>query len=279
MSSIRYFTFLHICGVQEFHKDKIRYFNMQYDTSKAYIVPFIGAQNFQIENANVLEIGSGEGGVLKAFTELGFNCVGIELSSSRVNLANEFMKEERMKGQVQFISSNIYNINPELYFKEKFDIIILKDVIEHIFDHEKFLSHLKSFLKEDGIVFFGFPPWQMPFGGHQQILKNKFISHFPYIHLLPAAIYKFLLTIAKERPVQIDELMDLRKTGLSIERFEKLVKTAGYSIVNSRHYLTNPIYSFKFGIKTREQYKIIQSIKWMRNFVTTGVYYTIKIND
>ena len=52
----------------------------------------------------VLEIGSAEGGVLKAFVEEGCYCVGIELSENRTKLANEFQKEDVEKGNLKFIA-------------------------------------------------------------------------------------------------------------------------------------------------------------------------------
>ena len=56
----------------------------------------------------------------------------------------------------------------ELYTSRQFDLILLKDVIEHIPDQERVIPYLKEFLKPGGRVFFGFPPWYMPHGGHQQ---------------------------------------------------------------------------------------------------------------
>lgn len=262
----------------EFHKDKERYFNMQYKTCKAYIIPFIEIDSYDPDRSYVLEIGCGEGGVLKAFTEIGYKCTGIELNEKRVELARKFMADDLINQRIEIIESDIYNIDPDNSFTHKFDIIILKDVIEHIFNQEKFLVHLKSFLAPGGKVFFGFPPWQMPFGGHQQILKNRFLSHFPYIHLLPRFLYKKIMQIAGESPNQIQELLDLKTTGLSIERFERLVTEAGYLIDKKRFYMTNPIYSYKFGIKTRKQIELISAIPHLRNFLTTGVYYTIKLS-
>ena len=157
----------------EFHKDKERYFDMQYQVTKNYIQPFIAEQVALDQPLNVLEIGCAEAGVLKAFTELGHQCTGIELNENRLVTAAAFMKKEVDNGQISFICRNIYDIDVEKDIPEKFDLVLLKDVIEHIPDQAKFMLRLREFLKPNGKVFFGFPPWQMPFGGHQQICKNK----------------------------------------------------------------------------------------------------------
>ena len=181
------------------------------------------------------------------------------------------MAEEMAAGKLKIISRDIYKTDPEMELGGKFDIIILKDVIEHIHDQPKLIGWMQHFLKPEGIIFFGFPPWYMPFGGHQQICRSK-LSKLPYIHLLPRFLYKAVLKWNKEN---VDEMMEIRETGISIERFERICKEQGYRLVNRRHYLLNPIYEWKFGWKPKTQLGLIRAIPFFRNFLTTCVYYTI----
>ena len=259
-----------------FHTDRKYYFDFIYKTSKSYIIPFIEEYKKLAQSDTILEIGCAEGGVLKAFTERGNKSMGIELSQKRIDLAHEFMSTEVSEGLAQFISKDIYDIDTDNELPFKFDIILLKDVIEHIFSQEKFMARLDQFMNKDGLVFFGFPPWQMPFGGHQQVLKSKLLSKIPFLHLLPRFIYKGLLTLFGESDYKIKEMMELVETGLSIERFERIVNKANFEVVHKRHFFINPVYSFKFGLKPRRQLKLISAIPYIRNFFTTGVYYIIK---
>lgn len=246
---------------------------MQAENAGQFVIPFI-EEAFPIKpGMRVLEIGCGEGGVLKAFINKGLTGVGVELVEERLVNAREFMKEELASGKVRFISKDIYDVSPETDFGGGFDIIVLKDVIEHIFDQEKLIGRLKSFLKQGGVVYFGFPPWQMPFGGHQQIIKNKFLANLPYYHLLPRPVYKGILDLAKQPS---KELLEIKETGISIERFERIVKKCDYKILHYTHYLINPIYRYKFGWKARKQAGVIKAIPWVRNFFTTCVYYLIQ---
>lgn len=61
----------------------------------------------------------------------------------------------------------------------------------------------------------------MPHGGHQQICESKFLSMLPYYHLLPSFLYKLVLRSFGEAPSTIECLMEVKSTGISIERFEK----------------------------------------------------------
>ncbi|TAL43989.1 MAG: class I SAM-dependent methyltransferase [Chitinophagaceae bacterium] len=258
----------------EFHKDKQRYFEMQAENAEQYVIPFI-EEAFPVKpGMRILEIGCGEGGVLKAFVEKGLTGVGVELVEERLVNAREFMKNELAAGKVTFISKDIYDVNAAQEFGGEFEIIVLKDVIEHIFEQKKLISRLKNFLKPGGVIYFGFPPWQMPFGGHQQICRNKLLANMPYYHLLPKSIYKGILNLAKQPS---KELLEIKETGISIERFERIVKECDYKILHYTHYLVNPIYRYKFGWKARKQAGIIKAIPWVRNFFTTCVYYLIAV--
>lgn len=260
----------------EFHKDKSTYFNYQYGTAKEYIIPFIEETFKLTANLKILEIGCAEAGVLKAFTERGNDCVGIELSASRVKLAEKFMADEVKSGKVRFITKDIYDIDIEQDIGHKFDLVILKDVIEHIPNQEIFIRKLKDFLTENGKVFFGFPPWQMPFGGHQQITSKKILSLFPYYHLFPMGIYTAILRAFGEKEPVIKGLVEIKETGISIERFEKIFKQEKYNQLSRKLFLTNPIYKYKFNLTPKTQFRFISALPVFRNFVSTCAYYLIQ---
>lgn len=259
----------------EFHKDKARYFGMQYKTTKEYIIPYISDHINLSEQKQILEIGCAEAGVLKAFLDQGHHCMGIELSEGRVQLANEFLKEEVAEGRARILNKNIYDIDIEKDIGNRFDLVILKDVIEHIPNQEKFMSKIGDFLNPGGKIFFGFPPWMMPFGGHQQLCRSKMLKRLPYFHLFPKTIYKGILKVAGEPEVVIKDLMEVKDTGISVERFNRILKKEGYQIDKHHLFLTNPIYKYKFNLKVRRQSSVIAAIPWVRNFVSTCAYYLI----
>ncbi len=199
--------------------------------------------------------------------------MGVEIDNSRVENAKRLMIKEINEGLVSFFSSNIFDVSVN-DLGGKFDLIILKDVIEHIHGREKLYDKFKEILKFDGIVFIAMPPWRMPFGGHQQMLHNKIYSRIPYFHLLPFWFTKLLLKWDKYP--HIDAWKDIRQTKISINGFKKEVKKNNFDILHSTLYLINPNYKFKFNLKPRRQFRLIACLPYFRDFLTTTVYYIIK---
>ena len=263
----------------DFHKDKDTYIKWQYENAKNYVIPFIEKSLPLKTGMRVMEIGCAEGGVLKAFTDRGCFGYGVELQDSRLERAKIVFENELKANKVKLISKDIYDFDLENDLEDKFDLIILKDVIEHIHDQNRILKYLREFLKPKGHIFFGFPPWQMPFGGHQQLVKNKFLSKLPYYHLLPMVLYKSILKLGGESPQKIKDMAEIKDTGISMERFEKLLKKNLYSTPTKTFFLINPIYKHKFNLKPREQIALINKIPVIRNFLTTCAFYLVRKED
>lgn len=257
--------------MQKRHKNKEQYFNEQGLTSLKFVVPFISDLVKPDSETNVLEIGCGEAGNLKPFIDMGCKATGIDISCSRIELAHEFYKNHINRKNLTLICEDIYKVNPD----KKYDLIIMRDVIEHIPNQEKFMRFVKSFLKPNGIFFLAFPPWQNPFGGHQQICRGKILSKLPWFHLLPRRIFTHFLQLMGESKETITALLEIKDTGISIERFEGILKRENYKTLKRVFYFINPNYETKFGIKPRKQLKLIASIPWFRNFFTTAMYYAV----
>jgi 2-polyprenyl-3-methyl-5-hydroxy-6-metoxy-1,4-benzoquinol methylase len=257
--------------MQERHKNKEQYFNEQGLTSQKFVVPFISDLVKLDSQTTVLEIGCAEAGNLKPFVDMGCKATGIDISCSRVELAKEFYKNHQNRANLTLICEDIYKVNPD----KKYDVIIMRDVIEHIPNQEIFLGFVKSFLKPDGKFFLAFPPWQNPFGGHQQICRSKILSKLPWFHLLSRPLYKFVLKAFGENEGTITALFEIKDTGISIERFERILKLENYKIDKRVFWFINPNYQTKFGLKPRKQTGIISSIPWVRGFFTTAMYYVI----
>ena len=151
-------------------------------------------------------------------------------------------------------------------------IIIIRDVIEHIPNQELFLPFIKRFLSPHGIIFVAFPPWQNPFGGHQQICNNKLLSHLPWFHLLPRPVYKKVLEWGNVNP---GGLLEIKDTGISLERFLSIVHKEKYRIAEEILYFINPNYETKFNLHPRRLWRFL-NIPYIRNFYTTCGYYILK---
>jgi len=261
--------------MQQRHYNRKQYFEEQVSTTSKYVIPFIHKDIEVSPEISVLEIGCGEAGNLKPFLDLGCTeVVGIDLSESKIELAREFYSNHPNKQKLKLIAADIYDVFEEL---GQFDLIITRDVIEHIHGQEKFMQFSRKLLKPGGKFFLGFPPWYNPFGGHQQICESKLLSRLPYFHLLPKPLYKLLLKSFGESPKKIESLMEIKDTGISIERFENILKKTNYKIDRRQLYFINPNYEVKFNLKPRKQTPLIAHLPFIRNFLTTVGYYLISL--
>jgi SAM-dependent methyltransferase len=263
--------------MQTRHTDKEQYFNEQVYTTEKYVIPFIRDVLPVKPGISVLEIGCGEGGNLKPFLDLGFKVTGIDLSVTKIELAKKFFADHPHHDKAVFIANDIYLAEHEL--REKYDLIIMRDVIEHIHDQERFMEYVKRFLKQEALFFLAFPPWHNPFGGHQQICENRLLSKMPYFHLFPAFLYRLILKAGGETKEKINALLEIKDTGISIERFERILRKSGYDIKLKQLYFLNPNYEVKFRIKPRKQGRIFSQIPFFVNLITTVGYYLIARNE
>lgn len=264
--------------MQQRHKDRKRYFDEQAVTTEKYVIPYIAKHKSIGPDTSVLEIGCGEGGNLKPFVDHGCQCAGIDLNQKQIENANRFFASHPNVHKVSFVCSDIYDITPPPA-NQKYDVIIMRDVIEHIHNQEKFMGFLKGFLKKDGVVFCAFPPWYMPFGGHQQICKGRVISKLPYVHLLSNRLYSFLLKKNGETDDMVNGLLEIKETGITLERFERICRDEHYRILDKTYFFINPNYEVKFRLKPRRCLPVFREIPYLRDFYVTAGYYLIENND
>lgn len=262
--------------MQERHLDRSKYFQEQSLTSERFVIPYIDTVVPINAKLVMAEIGCGEGGNIKPFLDHGCNVTGIDLAVNKIENAKKFFADHPQKENLTLIAEDIYNIQPGDV--PLFDLIIMRDTLEHIHDQEKFLNHLRTFLKPNGKVFLGFPPWRMPFGGHQQLCKSKFLSVLPYYHLLPRPLYKGMLKIFGESERKIEDLIEIKDTGISLIRFKKIIKKLGYKVDKETRYLINPNYEIKFKLHQRKLWPVF-NIPYVNEFYVTTYYCIISLKD
>lgn len=257
--------------MQKRHTDRSLYFKELAITSEKYLLPFIEKATPINKGTKVLEIGCGDGGNLLPFIRKGCQVTGIDLDETRIQQATTFMAE--------------YNYHPILFVADiltddrldnDYDLIIIHDVIEHIYNKDAFFTRIKNLIKSNGLIYFGFPAWQMPFGGHQQICPGKLASHLPFIHLLPKQCYRFLLYCLGENKSTIEGMLEIKSCGITIDRFKKLIKYHQFNIIKEQLYFINPHYETKFGLTPRLLHPFIGQITFLRNFFSTSYFFLIK---
>jgi 2-polyprenyl-3-methyl-5-hydroxy-6-metoxy-1,4-benzoquinol methylase len=257
----------------DFHTNPSAKFEQQVAVTTHYILPFCKSVG-DIEHTKVLEVACGEGGVLLPFLQHGSHVTGVDLSAPRIESAKAFFKDAIQQEKAAFFAQNVYDADWQQRAKNAFDWIILKDAIEHIPEQQKLLSLLKGFLSEGGKIVVCFPPWRMPFGGHQQLTSSKF-GRLPYYHLLPRKMYEKVLKLMGESETQIQVQLEIHDTRISTLQLERFAKNAGLYVVKRQFWLLNPIYQYKFGWKPRKQLPFLAKIPVLNDFVTTSAYYIL----
>lgn len=120
--------------------------------SNEYINHFTKIVNFLIshinnKNARILDIGCSTGGLLSIFKLNGYsNLLGIDPSPSCV-------KTTRKLYNIKATVNNISNFNTN----EKFDLIILSAIFEHLVDFGSSMQKIRSSLKDQGLLFIEVP--------------------------------------------------------------------------------------------------------------------------
>lgn len=260
--------------MQERHLDRKKYFLEQARTTELHVIPYLMAHGSIRKGDRVLEIGCGEGGNLAPLLDIGCRVVGVDYVASRIDVAKTMFADHPKRDALELVVADIYDWHPE---EGGFDLIIMRDVIEHIHDQSRFMEVVKRFMHRESRFFLAFPPWQNPFGGHQQICKNKWLSKLPYYHLLPKTIYAGILRWGGEQQKTIDDLLEIKETGISLERFEGICEARNYHIAQKTWWLINPNYEIKFGLRPRKIYPIFAAIPWVRNFYITCGYYIVRM--
>ena len=100
-----------------------------------------------LKNIKVLDIGCGGGLLCEPLSKLGAKVVGIDASEKNIKIAKTHAKKSKLK-------INYYCASPENFIsKEKFDVILNMEIVEHVEDVNLFLKESSKFLKKNGIMF------------------------------------------------------------------------------------------------------------------------------
>jgi len=256
----------------EFHHDPVRYWRMQYLCAQEYVIPFLEKTcQLELRGKSVLEIGCGEGGVIAAFYDHGCQAAGMDISEARLQKARERANAEGKTRDIHFACVNILQPEETLAWQQRFDLIVMKDVLEHLPGHQQALAHIAKLLKPRGHLFISFPPWYMPFGAHQQMF-NSALKFTPYTHLLPRTWFRRLAENFGERQALVDELAGLYDSRLSLAALNKFLPNIPFRLHVRKLYLTNPMYKYKFGLRPILLPDFVAHVPILRELITTVAY-------
>ena len=221
------------------------YFGYQYGLGSEYIAPYLKSEGVKLEGATICEIGCGESGVLAALAEEGAaEVVGIDLRDLAIQSSEKIFEAVGIKGE--FAIHNIITQPPPDKWRGHFDVVLLRDVIEHLEETELSLRHVMDFMKPGGWLYVVFPPYYSPFGAHQHLLDNT-LGKLPYIQLLPDPIFTKAYKKARLH-IDVEEVSMLRGIRLTIGKMRRAIKNALLDLVDEQLYFLRPVFKLKFGL-------------------------------
>ena len=100
------------------------------------------------KNVKILDVGSWTGSFINSFYELGYKNIScVELSTEASSLgAKTYPQFKWMCGDIE-----------EMQLNEKYDVIVMFEILEHLVNPSGVLYKLKSYLNENGKIFFSIP--------------------------------------------------------------------------------------------------------------------------
>jgi 2-polyprenyl-6-hydroxyphenyl methylase/3-demethylubiquinone-9 3-methyltransferase len=100
-----------------------------------------------LKDLEILDIGCGGGLISEPMARLGGNVTGIDAAEKNIKIASLHSKKSNLK-------INYLNKSPEqLKEKEKFDIILNLEIIEHVDNLDLYLQSCHKLLKKNGLMF------------------------------------------------------------------------------------------------------------------------------
>ncbi|MGY2047806.1 class I SAM-dependent methyltransferase [Methylobacterium sp. JK268] len=117
------------------------------------------------QNIRILEVGSGDGSLVKAFVDAGYDAFGCDIVEGRFS---RYMKDSSRVLPIQ--------IRPyKLPFGDNyFDVVLSANVLEHVNNKEETALEIRRVLKNGGLTINAFPSkWYIPLEPH---IKVPFVS-------------------------------------------------------------------------------------------------------
>jgi 2-polyprenyl-3-methyl-5-hydroxy-6-metoxy-1,4-benzoquinol methylase len=149
-------------------KEYLQTIKLRTDTQINWLGPLIGLNNktnSKNKNKNILDIGSAAGVFLNYFKEAGYNCHGVEPTTTFAKFSQKEFGHKISNSTLQ-----------EAKFIQKFDIITISHVLEHVYNLSGFLKEVNKLLKKDGLLFIEVP------NVHRRKFVNKTFFHVQHLY-------------------------------------------------------------------------------------------------
>ena len=246
------------------------YWTYQNKLAELHYIPLFAQWGVPMMGKKVLDVGCGDGGFTAAMAEAGATCTGVEVRD---------FGWENTDTNLRFIQQDILADDALSVLGDNYDIIILRDVIEHIPLESKhqFMAVLRKFISGEGIILMTFPPFYSPFGLHQQTFLKSILKKLPYLGWIPASILDILLKMLGESDQARANVKEIRGCRMTLRNYKKMVRQLNYSIDNEKYYLIRPSHELRYGWKLRESW--FARIPILREIFILGSVFQLSVSQ
>lgn len=238
------------------------YFAYEKKLGRTGLIPALARLGFDASGKDVLDVGCGYGGVLAALAEA-FplrRALGLDLDAEMIARG----KAEAPAGVV-LEARDFFSLT-----EGAFDLIVLRDVLEHMPHAADALGKAASLLAPGGILFASFAPFWSPFGGHQHNGAG-FFANVPWLHALPETWFRRALRLEgnsyKSNRALAEDMESVLRTRLTLGGFKGMLPGAGLRLEQFRRYLIRPDFRVKFGLPAIG----FPALPWIDELACTGV--------
>lgn len=246
---------------KSYSDEEILYFHNKLEQKYAVLLKYL-----QLENNNapkLLDVGCGEGWALKFFKDKGWNVTGLDYS--------EYGCKAQNPDCIGFIQLGNINEHIEILVEQqqKFHVILLDNVLEHVLDPLNLLNQCNKLLEHNGVLIIEVPN---DFSAVQNyLLENRFISR-PFWVAVPDHISYFnqegLMAICSEAGfAKVNLIGDFPiDFNLFNQNTNYVENEVGRSCHNARVTLENFLHSISME-KTNELYRVLAELGLGRQII------------
>lgn len=175
--------------------------------------------NSSIAGMDILDFGCGAGLQSVALAKRGAHLVvGLETNPRAIRETRENIVRHAVEDKVEIVDT----FDDRL--RERFDIVICKDSMEHFGDPAGTLMAMDSALKPHGILYLTFgPPWFAPYGSHMH-----FFTRVPYVNLFfPERTVMNVRARFRSDGARRYEEVESGLNRMTVRKFERIIGASG----------------------------------------------------
>ncbi len=228
------------------HRNLEQYVAYQDRIAREHLLPQLRGCGVRVDRP-VLDVGCRlGGGTIAVARQLGVPTWGWDIVPEFIETA----QKAAAKADVD-VRFEVFDVINDPLPEERFGLVIMRDVVEHLVDLEAPMRRLRELVEPDGALYVVFPPWYGPYAGHQHNAPGK-SRYMPYAHLIaPQAFLKQMIAEVPnpEGNEWVEDQKNVFQIRMTRRKFERIARRTGWKIHRQWGYLLRPAF-MRMGLPT-----------------------------